>query len=73
MHHEDMQYQAKGTEIKDHGAASGKRKAYAYGAKIEKQAADLIVRLEKGENIDISTWTELKATFDDYIQKANAE
>lgn len=70
---EVMQYQIKGTELKDQGAASGKRRAYAYGAKIEKQATDLIVRLEKGENIDISTWTELKATFDDYIQKANAE
>ncbi|MBR4567566.1 hypothetical protein IKO18_03990 [bacterium] len=45
---------------------------HRYGTVLEKSAKDLIQQLENGENIDISTWMEKKATFDDYVEKANA-
>ena len=69
---EAMQYQAKGAELKDQGASANNTTMFKYGTALEWQAKALIDKLEKGENIDISTWTEQKATFDGYIEKANA-
>ena len=67
-----MQYQELGASLKDQWAAANNKKMHRYGTVLEKSAKDLIQQLENGENIDISTWMEKKATFDDYVEKANA-
>ena len=69
---EIMQYQELGASLKDQWAAANNKKMHRYGTVLEKSAKDLIQQLENGENIDISTWMEKKATFDDYVEKANA-
>ena len=38
-----------------------------YGIFIEWKAQETLDALEKGENIDISTWISLKAQFDEYL------
>jgi hypothetical protein len=40
-----------------------------YGILIEGKAQEVLDALEKGQNIDISTWITQKAQFDEYLKK----
>ncbi len=41
-----------------------------YGLAVEKESEKILDRLANGENIDISTRSELKSQLDDYLTKA---
>ena len=67
---EATEYVKKGKELKDMWAGQNNRNKMRYWIFIEWKAQETLDALEKGENIDISTWISLKAQFDDYLQKA---
>ena len=67
---EASEYVKKGKELKDMWAGQNNRNKMRYWIFIEWKAQETLDALEKGENIDISTWISLKAQFDDYLQKA---
>ena len=68
---EATEYLQKGKELKDKWAGQNNRNKMRYGIFIEWKAQETLDALEKGENIDISTWISLKAQFDEYLTKGN--
>ena len=66
---EATEYLQKGKELKDMWAGQNNRNKMRYGIFIEWKAQETLDALEKGENIDISTWISLKAQFDEYLTK----
>ena len=66
---EATEYLQKGKELKDKWAGENNRNKMRYGIFIEWKAQETLDALEKGENIDISTWISLKAQFDEYLTK----
>ena len=66
---EATEYLKKGKELKDKWAGLNNRNKMRYGIFIEWKAQETLDALEKGENIDISTWISLKAQFDEYLTK----
>ena len=67
---EILDYQKKGTQLKEQGDAQGKKAMMKYGLAVEKEAQKLLDQLANGENIDISTWSDQKVKLDDYLDKA---
>ena len=68
---EALEYQQKGQQLRDKWASKNDRTIMRYWTFIEWTSREIIQSLEKGENIDISTWTSQKAQFDEYLQKGN--
>jgi len=66
---EATEYVKKGKELKDRWAAQNNRTVMRYGILIEGKAQEVLDALEKGQNIDISTWITQKAQFDEYLKK----
>ena len=56
-------------ELKDMWAAQNNRNKMRYWTFIEWKANEVLEGLEKGQNIDISSWISLKAQFDEYLKK----
>ena len=67
---EVMEFQRKGKEVREMWEAQNKRTMIKYGLAVEKESEKILDRLANGENIDISTWSELKSQLDDYLTKA---
>ena len=68
---EALEYQEKGKALKDKWASENNRNKMRFWTFVEWKAKETIEALEKGENIDISTWISQKAQFDEYLEKGN--
>jgi hypothetical protein len=68
---EALEYQEKGKALKDKWASENNRNKMRFWTYVEWKAKETIEALEKGENIDISTWISQKAQFDEYLEKGN--
>ena len=66
---EATEYVQKWKELKDMWAAQNNRNKMRYWTFIEWKANEVLEGLEKGQNIDISSWISLKAQFDEYLKK----
>ncbi len=67
---EALSYEEKGKELRDKWASEKNNNKIRYWTFVQGKARETIDALEKGENIDISTWTTLKAQLDEFLQKA---
>ena len=68
---EALSYEEKGKELRDKWASEKNNNKIRYWTFVQGKARETIDALEKGENIDISTWTTLKAQLDEFLQKHN--
>lgn len=67
---EALSYEEKGKALRDKWASEKNNNKIRYWTFVQGKARETIDALEKGENIDISTWTTLKAQLDEFLQKA---
>ena len=68
---EALEYEGKGKALKDKWASEHNRNKMRYWTFVEGRARETIDALEKGENIDISSWISQKTQFDEYLEKGN--
>ena len=67
---EALSYEEKGKALRDKWASEKNNNKIRYWTFVQGKARETIDALEKGENIDISTRTTLKAQLDEFLQKA---
>jgi hypothetical protein len=66
---EIMDYQGKGKQIKEAWIAETNKTKMKYWAAVEKEASELLNRIENESDIDISSvWSETKQKLDNYLQ-----